>query len=66
MKSFIAAILSFFMMLSSLFGLADKETAEKIQRFLNSSDNVSVIVELEEGGLLDSVKNSEERKELLS
>ena len=66
MKSFIAAILSFFMMLSSLFGLADKGTAEKIQRFLNSSDNVSVIVELEEGGLLDSVKNSEERKELLS
>lgn len=67
MKSFIAAILSFLMALSSLFGLGKTETVSgKLQSFLGSADSVAVIVELEEGGLLDSVKNTSERKKLLS
>ena len=67
MKSFIAAILSFLMALSSLFGLGKTETVSgKLQSFLSSADSVAVIVELEEGGLLDSVKNTSERKKLLS
>lgn len=67
MKSFIAAILSFLMALSSLFGLGKTEAVSgKLQSFLGSADSVAVIVELEEGGLLDSVKNTSERKKLLS
>ena len=66
MKSFIAALLSFLMALSSFFGLTDKTAAEKLNGILSSEDCVAVIVELEEESLLDSVSGSSERRELLS
>ena len=65
MKSIIAALLSFFLAVTSFLGITDEALNEKITGLLNGSENVSVIVELEEKSLLDGVSGAKERKKLL-
>ena len=65
LNSFIAAIMSFLLALSSFFGVSGNTVSQEIKKFLSSEDFVSVIVELDEKSLLDGVSGAEERKELL-
>lgn len=66
MKSFFAALLSFVLALSSLFGGASgAEIATRLGHVLGAQDMVSVIVELEESGLLEGVSGSQQRQRLL-
>ncbi|MCM1363751.1 MAG: S8 family serine peptidase [Faecalibacterium sp.] len=66
MKAILTVILCFFLELSSLFGGVGKVETPKTDGALYADDEiVSVIVELDVAGMLEGIKNSQQRKEVI-
>ncbi|MCM1544447.1 MAG: S8 family serine peptidase [Ruminococcus sp.] len=66
MKTILTVILCFFLELSSLFGGAVKPESPSVNDSLyDENEIVNVIVELDVAGMLDGIKNSVQRKEVV-